>query len=365
VTSRRYSSPTMAKVKAAYNYSYNYEGKKISFKKDEEFQLLSKSNNDWWQVRRYLDGAAQDIYVPAVYVKEEKESLASKEVDPTYMNLDDISKPEQKASEAGGGGGGVAAHIAPKVLNKPKNRASIKRSVHPHTQREAGKNKDGEGDSGPTSPTSKANGINLTRPVSPSALRRLNKSFNAGGSGTTAPVNFSSSLGSGVLSAVQRNHTSLATGCAEAARTSGSLTRGEKLNPPTVVKKTRTKTIGDVTNDGANPSMSDRATPGGEGPKGRLPPPIQSKPKPQKTAAWRPISMVSGTEPEVGGASSSGGGGEVGAKPLVSELSNLLLKKNPHLAGGEHRALVGTRSLGLEASSSQQVPPGLMQKPVS
>ena len=352
----------MAKVKAAYNYSYNYEGKKISFKKDEEFQLLSKSNNDWWQVRRYLDGAAQDIYVPAVYVKEVKEPVAPKEVDPTYMNLDDLKQDHKPSEESGGGGGGVTAHVAPKVLNKPKNRPSVKRAVHPHVgNREAGKIKEGDGENGPTSPTAKTNG-NPGRPISPSLLQRLNK---GGNTGAATSVNLSSSQGSGVLSGIQRNHSTPTTGGGEVPGLTGSLTRGEKLTPPLVIKKSRTKTVGDIVSDSTNASTPDKTAhgsgggTGGEGPKGKLPPPIQSKPKPQKAAPWRPVSMVSGTEQEAGVAS------EGGTKPLVSELSNLLLKKKPHLAGGEHRVLTGTRSLGMEAPSSQQPAPSQMHKPVS
>ncbi len=77
------------KVKAFYNYSYNYEGKKIRFKRGDEFQLLTKSNVDWWLVRRYIDGSAQDIYVPAAYVKEVNNFPRNFNTpNLTYMNLD-------------------------------------------------------------------------------------------------------------------------------------------------------------------------------------------------------------------------------------------------------------------------------------
>lgn len=78
-------------VKAVYNYTYVYEGTKISFKKDEEFQLLAKSNKDWWQVRRWGgDGCAQDIYVPAVYVKEVQ--IEKKKRENFYQNINDVRK---------------------------------------------------------------------------------------------------------------------------------------------------------------------------------------------------------------------------------------------------------------------------------
>lgn len=80
----------MAKVKAAYNYSYDYEGSQITFRIGEEFQLLSKANKDWWQVRRWKEGEAQDIYVPAVYMKEV--NAVKPTIDPLYENAADLMK---------------------------------------------------------------------------------------------------------------------------------------------------------------------------------------------------------------------------------------------------------------------------------
>lgn len=352
----------MAKVKAAYNYSYNYEGKKISFKKDEEFQLLNKSNNDWWQVRRYMDGAAQDIYVPAVYVKEVNEPApVTKTVDPTYMNLDDLKLEPKSAGDADGkgdaGGGGVGGPNpgapnpgapnpgapnpgAPKVLNKPKTRGSIKRTTHaPLAKREDSEGKDDEA-ANPISPTAKANGLNPAKPGSPSMLRRLNRS---GGNtvGSSASQQLSNSMPS------QHNHSSDAGG---GGGLSSSLNRGEKLFPPPTTTKPRSRTSVDMLGGGpaSNPPASEplqessgtRRGSGGTAPgqgstRLKLPPPIQMKPKPTK-GARRPVSYISGVEQE----------GEIGSKPLVSELSNILMKKKPHLAGGEHRILTSTKSLG-------------------
>ena len=58
-------------VHVMYNYTYEYEGRVVSFSKGEELQLLAKSNSDWWHVRRWdKEGLSEDVYVPAVYVKE-------------------------------------------------------------------------------------------------------------------------------------------------------------------------------------------------------------------------------------------------------------------------------------------------------
>ena len=88
----------MATVKAVYNYSYDYEGAKITFKKGEQFQLLSKANRDWWQVRRWKEGSAEDIYVPAVYVKEVSDQ--KKTEDPLYENIADLAKKVKQNGDA-------------------------------------------------------------------------------------------------------------------------------------------------------------------------------------------------------------------------------------------------------------------------
>ena len=79
----------MAKVKALYSYTYDYEGSKISFKSGDEFQLLAKVNTDWWHVRRWVnEGCAQDIYIPAVYVKE----VGTEDSNPVYQNMAELKK---------------------------------------------------------------------------------------------------------------------------------------------------------------------------------------------------------------------------------------------------------------------------------
>ena len=77
----------MARVKALYSYAYDYEGSKISFKCGDEFQLLAKVNNDWWHVRRWIQQGSQDIYIPAVYVKE-----VGEDTDPLYQNTAELRK---------------------------------------------------------------------------------------------------------------------------------------------------------------------------------------------------------------------------------------------------------------------------------
>lgn len=116
-------------VRAAYNYTYEYEGSKISFKKDDEFQLLAKSNSDWWHVRRWnTEGLAQDIYVPAVYVKEVK-TAKRETTNPTYENLADLQRKMQRSKEKSGNGAAAdkgGAKDQPMVLSKPRRNNSKK-----------------------------------------------------------------------------------------------------------------------------------------------------------------------------------------------------------------------------------------------
>lgn len=80
-------------VVAQFKYSYEYEGKMISFKKGEIFQLLNTSNKDWWQVRRWLgNGSCENLYVPANYMKIKKE-----ESSPLYENMADLQDAYKKA----------------------------------------------------------------------------------------------------------------------------------------------------------------------------------------------------------------------------------------------------------------------------
>lgn len=84
-------------VIAQYKYSYDYEGKRITFTKGEQFKMVSKANNDWWQVQRCLeDGTLETIYVPANYMKLEEEP---KPAESHYANIVDFKMEYQKAKE--------------------------------------------------------------------------------------------------------------------------------------------------------------------------------------------------------------------------------------------------------------------------
>lgn len=99
----------MPEVVALYKYSYVYEGKTITFKKGEKFQLLDKPNGDWWHVRRWQDSGAEDIYVPANYVKEVQEEPAVSH-SPLYENMFDVAASYKKTKEG----------IAPGEVKKDK-----------------------------------------------------------------------------------------------------------------------------------------------------------------------------------------------------------------------------------------------------
>lgn len=177
----------VTQVRAAYNYTYEYEGSKISFKKDDEFQLLAKSNSDWWHVRRWnKEGIAQDIYVPAVYVKEVK-APKKETTNPTYENIAELQRRVlQNKEKAGTNGNGAIPERGgqkdqPTVLSKPKRNNSKKL-------------RDGSGDSNSSPPvvshrplqrkisqgansgaSSKPNGISTGDGIPASLLQKLNQ----------------------------------------------------------------------------------------------------------------------------------------------------------------------------------------------
>ena len=119
----------MAKVKALYSYTYDYEGTKISFHCGDEFQLLAKVNADWWHVRRWADkGCAQDLYIPAVYVKE-----VGEDTDPLYQNMSELKKQvdEFKKKESSTPPPPTARKPRPERANSEKNKSNVTATVGP------------------------------------------------------------------------------------------------------------------------------------------------------------------------------------------------------------------------------------------
>ncbi len=159
-------------VRALYNYTYEYEGCKITFKKNEEFQLLAKSNQDWWQVRRWSDGRAQDIYVPAVYVREVKSE--PKKLENLYQNISDVRKQMEELSTKDQSNGETGGKVIgpPAVAKKaPKESSDPSESVvSPHRKPPlvAKRSVDQLSDNKP-------NHIDLSKTAPLSVLERLNR----------------------------------------------------------------------------------------------------------------------------------------------------------------------------------------------
>lgn len=57
------------RVSAVWGYDYEHNGKSISFAAGEMFDLVEKSNADWWLVSRV---PGEKFFVPANYLKEEQ-----------------------------------------------------------------------------------------------------------------------------------------------------------------------------------------------------------------------------------------------------------------------------------------------------
>ena len=84
-------------IRVLYDYSYeNASGRTIALIKGERFQLIQKSNTDWWKVLR--DGENKPMYVPANYV--ELISPRSSVIDGTKAEPD-VRKVDQNANSQG------------------------------------------------------------------------------------------------------------------------------------------------------------------------------------------------------------------------------------------------------------------------
>ena len=84
-------------IEALFKYSYEYDGKTISFLKGEKFSLIKKVNGDWWQAKRkHDDGRFESIYVPANYMKEVEDLTAESH---TYQNMADLQAEYTKQKE--------------------------------------------------------------------------------------------------------------------------------------------------------------------------------------------------------------------------------------------------------------------------
>ncbi|XP_068266940.1 rho GTPase-activating protein 9 isoform X3 [Nyctibius grandis] len=92
-------------LRALYNYTYRAEdGRHVAMAAGEQFLLLHKANEDWWQVRRASESRwARPFFVPATYVAELDPSDTGRRntlppsqppgLPPQYRSLDDLCGP--------------------------------------------------------------------------------------------------------------------------------------------------------------------------------------------------------------------------------------------------------------------------------
>ena len=252
----------VTKVRAIYNYTYEYEGSKISIKKNDEFQLLAKSNTDWWHVRRWnMEGLAQDIYVPAVYVKEVK-AVKKESGNPTYENIADLQRRILQSKEKTDANGKEKGQKdQPTVLAKPRRNSSKKLrdgcsdgnsspppvNHHQPLQRNISQESDSDA-------STKPNGIATGDGIPPSLLQRLSQR-------QAPPKKDSVQLGPDT----------------------SPKPRSKSVNEPkrpTSPESTQANTLAEVTSPSRQPGAA----------KGRVPPPVL--PKLAKPVRDRPKSMV-------------------------------------------------------------------------
>lgn len=253
----------VTQVRAIYSYTYEYEGSKISIKKNDEFQLLAKSNTDWWHVRRWnMEGLAQDIYVPAVYVKEVK-SVKKEGGNPTYENIADLQrKILQSKEKTGTNGKEKGQKDQPTVLAKPRRNSSKRlRGIsddgtspppvnhHQPLQRNISQESDSDA-------STKPNGIATGDGIPPSLLQKLNQR-------QAPPVTNKDSVQLGPETSPKPRSKSV-----------------NEPKRPTSPENTAANTVAEMTSPSRQPGAA----------KGRVPPPVL--PKLTKPARDRPKSMV-------------------------------------------------------------------------
>ena len=68
------------RVYAVWGYDYEHNGKSVSFAAGEKFDLVEKSNTDWWLVSRI---PGEKFFVPANYLKEESTDPNSSQTPPS------------------------------------------------------------------------------------------------------------------------------------------------------------------------------------------------------------------------------------------------------------------------------------------
>ncbi|NXS72265.1 RHG09 protein, partial [Pandion haliaetus] len=94
-------------LRALYNYAYRAEdGRQVAMAAGEQFLLLHKANDDWWQVKRAGEPCgARPFFVPATYVAEldpgdtgRRSTLPPRQpagmtLPPQYHSLEDLCGP--------------------------------------------------------------------------------------------------------------------------------------------------------------------------------------------------------------------------------------------------------------------------------
>ncbi|KAF4117661.1 rho GTPase-activating protein 12a isoform X2 [Onychostoma macrolepis] len=66
-------APGQKYIEVEYDYEYKSKDRLIIIKQGENYLLVKKTNEDWWQVRK--DEASKPFYVPAQYVREVRRAL--------------------------------------------------------------------------------------------------------------------------------------------------------------------------------------------------------------------------------------------------------------------------------------------------
>ncbi|XP_063964748.1 uncharacterized protein LOC129273987 [Lytechinus pictus] len=90
----------MEVVTAKYPYSYkNGNGDSLQMKPGDVFQLIKKSNKDWWYVRKMGE---KPVYLPASYLQEKDKPSAAPATTPTSVPSGNGERRDSGGRDSGG-----------------------------------------------------------------------------------------------------------------------------------------------------------------------------------------------------------------------------------------------------------------------
>ncbi|XP_076014262.1 rho GTPase-activating protein 12b isoform X2 [Genypterus blacodes] len=127
-------APGQVYIEVEYDYEYKAKDKMVTIRQGENYMLVKKTNEDWWQVRK--EEGTKAFYVPAQYVREVRRALMppqkpSLRAKPTVLDIcrvsdENLNRPHPEMSSFGRPSPSSTPspssdHVTPPVLLKDAN----------------------------------------------------------------------------------------------------------------------------------------------------------------------------------------------------------------------------------------------------